>query len=176
MNKILQTIASQNKLTLFETKSLSGGDINEVFLLKCHEGNYVVKLNDASKFPGMFKAEAKGLELLRNSKSFRIPEINSTGTIENNSYLLMEFIPEGNKTKTFWLDFAFSLAKLHQNSQSYFGLDHNNYIGSLPQPNSKYDSVSDFYITQRLQPQFKMASYKGFNFKNLERFYKIIGG
>ncbi len=174
MNKTLQNITSRNNLNLIEAKPLSGGDINEVFILKCKEGNFVVKLNDASKFPGMFEAEKTGLELLRNSESFRIPEIISTDVIENTSYLLMEFHPEGNKAKNFWLLFASDLAKLHQNSQPYFGLDQNNYIGSLPQSNSKCDSTSEFYISQRLQPQFKMASDNGFNFKDLEKFYKNI--
>lgn len=174
MNKTLQNITSQNNLNLIEAKSLSGGDINDVFILKCQEGSFVVKVNDASKFPGMFESEAKGLELLRNSKSFRIPVIISTDTVENNSYLLMEFLPEGNKTKTFWTNFASYLAKLHQNSQPYFGLDHDNYIGSLPQSNSKCETASEFYISQRLQPQFKMASDNGFHFKDLDLFNKNI--
>ena len=174
MNKTTQQISSQNGLNLIETKPLSGGDINQVFLLKCDSGDFVSKLNDASKFPKMFSAEAKGLELLRNSKSFRIPEVIEVGIIENTSYLLMEFLEEGNKTKTFWPHFAANLAKLHQNSQKHFGLDHNNYIGSLPQHNSNCDTASDFYISQRLEPQFEIASQNGFSFKNLKTFYKNI--
>ena len=174
LNKILQNIASQNNLNLIEAKPLSGGDINEIFLLKCEEESFVVKLNDATKFPGMFKAEANGLQLLRNSQSFRIPEVIATDHIENTSYLLMVFLPEGNKTRNFWHHFASNLAKLHQVSQPYFGLDHDNYIGSLPQQNVKWNTASEFYISQRLEPQFKMALQHGFSFKNLDSFYKNI--
>lgn len=174
MKKILQKITSQHNFNLIEAQSLSGGDINDVFLLKCQEGNYVVKLNDASKFPGMFKAEAEGLELLRNSNSFRIPQIIGTDVVENSSYLLMEYISKGDKSRDFCLQFGSNLAKLHHNSQPYFGLEHDNYIGTLTQNNSKYYSASEFYIFQRLQPQFKMASANGFIFKELEQFYKNI--
>ncbi|QAA82991.1 fructosamine kinase [Aequorivita sp. H23M31] len=174
MEKLHFKITAENNLNLLQTKTLSGGDINTVFLLKCEEGNFVIKLNDASRFPRMFEAEAKGLNLLRDSDSFRIPEIISNGAIEGTSYLLMEFLQDGNKTKNFWSQFASHLAKLHKNSQSYFGLDHDNYIGSLHQTNLKCISASEFFISQRLQPQFRMASENGFNFKDLEKFYKNI--
>lgn len=174
LKKTLQNIASQNNLNLIEAKPLSGGDINEVFLLKCDEENFVVKLNNASKFSGMFTAEAKGLDLLNNSKSFKIPEIIATGVIEKTSYLLMEYIPTGLPKPDFWEIFAQNLATLHKNTQNSFGLDHDNYIGSLPQQNTHCETASEFYISQRLEPQFKMASDNGFQFKNLGKFYKNI--
>ena len=174
MNKTLQKIASQNNFNLLEARPLSGGDINEVFLLKCEEGDYVVKVNKASKFPEMFSTEAKGLQLLEGTNSFRIPQQIATGTLGNDSYLLMEFISTGEKSKYFWEEFAKNLAKLHKTSQQQFGLDHDNYIGSLPQRNGYCDSASGFYISQRLEPQFRMASNKGFSFKNIESFYKNI--
>mgnify|MGYP003640820794 CR=1 FL=1 len=70
MKAILKNIASQNNFNFIGCKPLSGGDINKVFLLKCEEGNYVVKINNASEFPGMFQAEAKGLQLLQATESF----------------------------------------------------------------------------------------------------------
>jgi fructosamine-3-kinase len=70
--------------------------------------------------------------------------------------------------------FAEALACLHKTTAKNFGLDHDNYIGSLPQQNNFCSSASEFYITQRLEPQFKMAADNGFNFKNLEKFFKNI--
>jgi fructosamine-3-kinase len=174
MFSLLQKIASQHNFQLISEKPLFGGDINEVFLLKCTEGNFVAKINNASKFPGMFAAEAKGLSLLKTSKSFKTPEIVGAGTIDNSSYLLMEYIATGLPNKGFWKAFAENLASVHKTTHKEFGLDHDNYIGSLPQQNDWCDTVSEFYITQRLEPQFKMASDKGFHFKNLERFFKNI--
>lgn len=174
LKNTLQNIASQNNLNLIEATTLSGGDINEVFLLKCVKGSFVVKLNSASKFPEMFTAEAKGLDLLKNSKSFRIPKVVATGVIKEASYLLMEYIPTGSPKPDFWEIFAQNLVTLHKTTQNSFGLDHDNYIGSLPQQNTYCQTASEFYISERLEPQFRMASDNGFQFKNLRKFYKNI--
>ncbi|PVW17168.1 fructosamine kinase family protein [Marixanthomonas spongiae] len=171
---ILTKIASENDLSLLESKPLSGGDINEVFLLKCASKYVVAKTNDANEFPGMFEAEAKGLDLLRASKSFKIPSVIGLGIIENTSYLLLKHIKESMPITGFWEQFASNLSKLHKTTQAKFGLDHNNYIGSLPQYNGKEHSAADFYINQRLEPQFKMAKDRGFGFHNLNSFYKNI--
>lgn len=171
---ILTKIAEESNLNLLESTPLSGGDINDVFLLKCASKKYVVKTNDASKFPGMFEAEAEGLDLLRSSNSFKIPSVVKFGVIENTSYLLLEYILEGSTSHIFWQQFAENLAILHKTTQPTFGLDHNNYIGSLPQYNGTQTSAADFYINQRLEPQFKMAKEQGFDFSKLDVFYKNI--
>ena len=56
-------------------KPLSGGDINQVFLITTANQKMVVKLNNASQFPRMFEAEAKGLQALRESSAFTIPDV-----------------------------------------------------------------------------------------------------
>jgi fructosamine-3-kinase len=122
----------------------------------------------------MFETEAKGLNLLSSSNSFRIPEVISVGEIDNQSYILMEFIDSGSATNTFWDKFANCLVSLHKNTHESFGLDHSNYIGRLPQYNFEESIASDFYIQQRLVPQFKMSFDKGYVFKDLDRFYSII--
>ncbi len=171
---ILTKIAEENNLNLLESKPLSGGDINDVFLLKCDSKKLVVKTNIASKFPRMFEAEAKGLDFLRSSNSFKIPSVINYGVIENTSYLLLEYIPEGSISSSFWEQFSESLTTLHKTTQPTFGLDHSNYIGSLPQYNGSETSAADFYINQRLAPQFKMAKERGFNFSKLDVFYKNV--
>lgn len=172
MIKILQNISSQNNLNLIEAKRLSGGDINAVYRLDCKEGKFVIKLNNASSFPGMFTAEAKGLQLLRNSKSFKIPKAIASGSLENHSYLIMEYISTRAPKTDFWELFAQNLAKLHRTKAENFGLDHDNFIGSLPQKNNGCATASEFYMSQRLEPQIKMASNNGFEFKKLKGFYK----
>tara|TARA_R110002050_G_scaffold278897_2_gene425163 strand:+ start:1367 stop:1948 length:582 start_codon:yes stop_codon:yes gene_type:complete len=86
----------------------------------------------------------------------------------------MEYISSGQPASNFWQQFAENLVTLHKTSQKQFGLDHDNYIGSLPQQNGFCVTAADFYITQRLQPQFKLAANEGFHFKNLSTFFKNI--
>ena len=173
MTDALRSICEENKLNLFDTQRLTGGDINEVYLIRTQKGRFVLKLNNARQFPEMFEAEAKGLEQLRSSQSFRIPEVIKVGTNNKFSYLLMEYLPEGRTSNAFWKDFAQRLAKLHSLSHEYFGLDHDNYIGSLRQFNTKTKDVFTFYIEQRLEPQFKWAHDSGYSY-SLENFYRNL--
>ena len=135
---MLQKIAIQNELELISTEALLGGDINSVYRLETDKGDFVVKCNDVQKFPGMFHAEHKGLKLLRDSNSFIIPEVVANNQVENTAYLLMEYLPAGVKSTEFWRVFGEKLANLHKTTNVSYGLDHDNYIGSLPQYNSKH--------------------------------------
>ncbi|OED44452.1 fructosamine kinase [Flavobacteriaceae bacterium (ex Bugula neritina AB1)] len=153
---------------------LSGGDINEVYVLKTATRKVVLKLNSASTFPDMFKAEAYGLQCLRRSNTFTIPEVLAFDQYQDITFLMLEYIEDGVQVKDFWSFFGKQLAGLHRTSTTYFGLDSDNYIGSLTQYNSKCETASEFYITQRLEPQFKLAIEQGVSFPDLDHFYTVI--
>lgn len=172
MTGILNSVCVQNNLQLIDYSSLHGGDINDIFHLQCKEGDFALKIN--TRLPGIFEAEAKGLDLLRSSGSFRIPELIAHGSLDSLFYLLIEFISPGKKQQDFWQSFGKNLAVLHSRQEDRFGLDHDNFIGSLPQSNRLCDTAEEFYITQRLEPQLKTAFDKGFRFRDIPRFYKTI--
>ena len=70
------------------------------------------------------------------------------------------------------------LALLHKHSSDHFGLDHNNYIGSLVQSNRKHLSWTDFFREERLNAQVKLARNTGKLDKGVvssfERFYNKL--
>ena len=175
---ILQKLSNHIE-SLFDTKiisihPLSGGDINNVYRLDVTDSTAVIKLNDANQFPGMFATEAIGLQMLAEHSAFTIPKVLFEGEVESQSYLIIEHIDSANKTADFWKDFGHKLAYLHQQSAPYFGLEKDNYIGSLPQSNSKETNAVDFYIRQRIQPQIALAGEKGYDFTKISSFYKNI--
>lgn len=135
----------------------SGGCINNTYSIESSHGKFFLKLNDLKSYPGMFEAEKKGLQFLRNASPCFIPKVFSSGSINTLSYLLIEYIPRGNITSSFWVVFGESLAKLHRNTNELYGLDHDNYIGSLPQSNKQHKSWTEFFILERLEPQLKLA-------------------
>lgn len=156
---------------------MHGGDINRVYALETSSSPLVVKLNHAEKFPEMFAKEAAGLNLLRSTDSFRIPEIIGYGQVGNYAYLLLEMIETGAKRRNFTEDFAQNLNKLHRHSSRVFGLEYDNYIGSLTQYNfSRLTKAVDFYIEKRLEPQFESAAAKGFSFKQKDSLYRNLEG
>ncbi len=129
---------------------LSGGDINEVYSFESNDIKYCLKVNDALSFPGMFSAEAKGLDLLRASNSFRVPKVIQQFDSDEQSFLVLEFIHSGRKDKHYAERFTRNLYELHSQTHAHFGLDHDNYIGSIQQKNTSCDTWGEFYGEMRL--------------------------
>ena len=144
-----------------DTKPVGGGCINEAYSLVTTVGKYFVKYNSATAFPGMFEKEAAGLNLLSDTNTFLIPEVFGHAESGKWAYLLLRYIENGISGKNFFHEFGIKLADLHRNTAEYFGLDHDNYIGSLTQYNTKYSDFYSFFIQQRIEPQLKEARNKG---------------
>ena len=154
---------------------VGGGDINASQKIITKKGTFFIKFNNISTAFDMFEKEAKGLELLRASQSLKIPKSIAIGEEENTAFLLLEFIPSGYRTASFFSSFGASLAHLHRQTAPQFGLDHNNYIGRLLQSNRQQQNWADFYYTERLLPQYEMAAHQNLlstqDHKALERLY-----
>ncbi|TNE55261.1 MAG: hypothetical protein EP338_04680 [Bacteroidetes bacterium] len=157
-HELKETLGSDFRI--LQNQALSGGDINEVHRLETSEGGLVIKLNSKDRFPGMFEAEADGLNELRKSQ-FRIPEMIAFGTSGNNAYLLMEYIDLGKPGTDFWNSFGHKLAAMHRLQAENYGLEKSNYIGSLPQSNGQHESWITFYLEERILPQLRKALDQG---------------
>ncbi|OEY71774.1 fructosamine kinase family protein [Salegentibacter salarius] len=173
-NNILNKIAEEHNLNKAKFSRLTGGDINDVFLITSEEKKQVVKINNTEKFPGMFEAEKAGLEALQKPKVIDVPNILGIGKIENTSYLLLEYKESTAKSSTFWEDFGKQMAALHRTTSEAFGFHQDNYIGSLPQQNNASVSAAEFYISKRLDPQLKMAKDKGYDLGVTRSFFSNI--
>jgi fructosamine-3-kinase len=149
------------KVEIKSTESLSGGCINHASKLITSAGDFFVKWNSASAYPGMFESEAKGLNILAQSKTLQIPEVICTGEEDNISFIILEFISKGKAGKNFFRDFGTKLALMHKNASSFSGLDYDNYIGSLPQKNIRESDGKKFFIEHRLKFQFDLAYRSG---------------
>jgi len=173
-NNILNKIAEEHNLNNTKFSRLTGGDINDVFLITSQDKKQVVKINNAEKFPGMFAAEKASLEALQKPKVIDVPNVLGMGEIENTSYLLLEYKESAAKSSTFWVDFGKQMAALHKTTSEEFGFQLDNYIGSLPQQNNASTSAADFYISERLDPQLKIAKDKGYDLGVTKSFFSNI--
>ena len=126
---------------------LTGGDINEVYQAFLPEKSVVIKINNSQSLPQLFEKEKQGLELLSKS-TFIVPKPIKTGSIDDTPFLIMDYIEQGSELN--WPVFGEKLAQLHEIQEKYFGLDHNNYIGSLEQINQECGAWSEFYTNHRL--------------------------
>ena len=174
MEALLGHISTVLNTRIYKTSLLTGGDINQVYLLDTQNGAFVLKWNRDKQLLKLFEKEVYGLNLLAQSNSFQIPKVITYNIDDDFSYMLLEYIPSGKATSAFWESFTSSLIRLHSTTHPKFGLEHDNYIGSLVQHNSWCNNLVDFYVTQRLEPQFRSAVQKGFSFKDLDQFYNSI--
>jgi len=156
---IAQTISDSIHEDFQITKStpISGGDINEVFQLETSLGIKCIKINTESNLPQLFETELKGLQELAASNTLNVVQPILCGATNNNSFLLLDFIETGTPGDNFWTDFGIQLAKMHQQSSTHFGAQHDNYIGSLKQLNEQREYWHEFYYECRLAPLISMA-------------------
>ena len=138
-------------------EAVSGGSINHCFKIGCGNAFFFLKVNDAVRFPGMFALEAEALRRIRATNSIAVPGIIFQGVLGDQQCLLLEWIEQGRGSLKSQQKLGQGLAKLHQHSGQYFGLDHDNYIGSLSQQNAKSFTSSNFFINSRLKPQLQLA-------------------
>lgn len=132
--------------------SVSGGSINEAYCITVNNRQVFCKINSASKFPHLFEKEKSGLALIQKQNAIKTPGIVAYLEVDRQQVLLLNWIREGERTKNFWKKFGTQLAILHQQSNNYFGLDEDNYMGSVPQNNQQTNNWIDFFIRQRLEP------------------------
>ena len=160
----IETLLSEQKRTqtrINETNPVGGGCINQACRLKTSSGNYFLKYNSASAYPGMFEKEAVGLKMLSDTHTISIPQVEQHGETGKYAFLLLQYIETRNAGRNFWNEFGTKLADLHRNTHSFFGLDHHNYIGSLVQKNNPHPDFNSFFILQRIEPLLKEARNKG---------------
>lgn len=145
------------------TSRASGGSINQAALIELEQaGTCFLKWNTTAD-PDLFVKEVKGLDLLRSAGTdLVVPEVIDQGTYgQNIGYLLLEYMEEGSAGPNSAQEFGRQLAAQHQVQNERYGLDHDNYIGKLPQSNAWHDYWVDFFIEERMEPQLKMALNAG---------------
>ena len=144
--------------SLSDIRPVTGGDINEAFLIQTNTDKFFIKLNDHPAALDMLRAEAAGLARIKDSRKIQTPAVIHLGKADTFAFLILEYIQPSSRSQSFWQSFGQELAQMHQIKQPNFGLDFDNFIGSLPQKNPASNNWPNFYRSARLQPLAKIAS------------------
>lgn len=140
---------------------LAGGDINAAFCVNGEHGRYFVKSNRAA-LATMFAAEFAGLQALAATGAVRVPTPVLHGVAGDQAYLVLEYVELAGFNKAGERLFGRQLAELHRLPQPWFGWHRDNTIGSTPQPNPQHAEWPDFWRSQRLGYQLKLAAQHGY--------------
>jgi fructosamine-3-kinase len=160
------------------TSRVGGGDINDAFEARLDDGRTVfVKTNERAD-PTLFPAEARGLSWLAEARALRVPEVLavSSGRAGRPSFLVLEHIASARPRAGCDEELGRGLAALHRFGAASFGLDHDNFIGRLPQSNQPSPSWADFYRSRRLEPQLGSAVDAGLGDRALQRGFDTLFG
>ena len=162
-----------------DARALGGGDINEAFAVELADGRRVfVKANDGAPRT-MFPAEARGLAWLAEPGALRVPEVLAMSEIDGDEppFLALEMIEPGRRrVADFDEILGRGLASLHRHGADGFGLDHDNFIGSLPQTNAAEEDWPAFYRRRRLEPMLRRAADGGLATSGMRRGFEELFG
>lgn len=139
------------------TKPVSGGDISSAFSLITNGDKYFMKLNSRSAYPLMFERESEGLAAIRKTRTVAVPQEIAHGAFEDDAFLILAWVEAGSKSSASLTALGQQLAAMHQCKAPNYGFNHDNYMGSLSQSNTRHDTWSDFFIHERLQPIVQTA-------------------
>lgn len=141
----------------YKLKAVSGGDINDAYLLSYGSSNIFIKVNRSSAGKANLHSEYHSLKYFSEQEGINVPHCDPPVEFIGGHILPMEYIEPGPVSHRSWESLVQQLASLHKVSNPTFGWKESNFIGSLPQSNKSSDSWIDFFILERLRPQIKLA-------------------
>ncbi|HEX5689039.1 MAG TPA: fructosamine kinase family protein [Roseiflexaceae bacterium] len=171
---------------LAEWQPVSGGMISQTARIRSRRGEYLLKWGGRG-LPGFFAAEARGLELLAAAQAVRVPQVlafedfdraknqgprterhdhdsdSQFSVLGADGFILLEWLeppPRADRSAAFE-QLGRALAALHRASAPQHGLDHDNYLGIVPQQNGWQENWALFFRDRRLRPQGELAQRNG---------------
>ncbi len=153
-----------NALRIAGAEPVRGGDIHQAARLLLSDGRRLFVKYNARPLPRIFAVEYQGLARIRATQTLRVPEAYAfrDATAEHPAFLLLEWIDAEEESSSGMREFGRRLARMHRHSADHFGLDHDNYIGTLPQRNPPTRSWVEFYRDHRLGVQQELAATRGY--------------
>ena len=157
----IESITAHTGTRLEHFEILSGGDISTAFLATAESGKqFCVKFSTDLPIVA-YQAEQIGLDALRKGTSLTVPEVLCTFSSVDGAGIVLELLRESAKNTQFYEQLAQGLAELHSVKAGSFGFNSDNFIGSIPQSNKWHKGWGDFFCSERLDVQMKLARKVG---------------
>lgn len=166
--------------------AVGGGSISHAWHVRVQpaegESLELFAKSNTAEFEHNFHCEMRGLELLAESHTVRVPQPIRCQVVDRSAWLVTEWIetsPEGSSAhqsrSVFFERFGQALANLHRSTRgSRIGLDHDNYLGAARQINTPSEDWSEFVRHQRLGYQIDWAARQRLAEPTLQRAVQTI--
>jgi len=160
--KAALTEAAGADVRIVAVRPVGGGCIHAAEIVELADGRRLFVKHNRDAPSDMFEAESAGLAALAAPGVVRVPGGIQVGQGGGARFLAMEAIELGSAGPGFAARFGCALADLHRATiGDRFGFDHDNYIGSTPQPNGWMDDWVEFWRSRRLGFQLRLARRSG---------------
>lgn len=141
----------------------AGGDINQAFHVWLQDGRELFVKTQSAALPGLFRDEARGLAWLAQADALRVPEVllAAEADADGPACLVLAWVERGTRGRNYAEQLGTGLARLHRTAAACFGLDHDNYLASLRQDNTRSERWGNFYAERRIAPLAQLAALRG---------------
>lgn len=143
---------------------VSGGDVNDAWRVELDDGRRVFVKTNARADAAMFPCEARGLAWLAEGP-LRVPEVLAADA----RFLALEWIERAPAAKDADEALGRGLAALHRLGAEGFGWDHDNFLATIPQDNTRERDWPAFYARRRLEPLLRRALERGAATRSTQR-------
>ena len=152
-----------NRVQICQVRQISGGCISHAFQVRAtlavgDEVDFFVKSNH-QQFVDNYRCEWNGLTAIERTGTIRVPRLIASGIVEDEAWLILEWVKRGKKTSNFFESFGRQLATMHLTTRGHeIGWEQDNYLGASLQRNQAKQNWPDFFASQRITMQIRMAS------------------
>jgi protein-ribulosamine 3-kinase len=156
----IATLIARISRRVVEIRGLSpvgGGSIQPAFVATLADGGrFFVKVGTPEQRERL-RAEARGLEALRATRTVRVPQTWLVGGEAHFYLLLLEYLDLRPGDSAAHARLGSELAQLHRHTAPDYGFERDNYIGATAQANTRMAHWPQFWREQRLLPQLRLA-------------------
>ncbi|MEV5966219.1 fructosamine kinase family protein [Kribbella sp. NPDC051952] len=125
---------------------LEGGYASKTYRVRTTLGRSVVVKTQTGLPLDLYGLEAEGLEALRSTGGFAVPEVLRVTP----TFIVLADLGASEPSPTYWEDAGRALATQHEQTAGKFGYHHDNYLGVLPQQNPWSTDGHTFFAEHRL--------------------------
>jgi fructosamine-3-kinase len=143
---------------------VAGGDINDAHHVRLVDGRALFVKSHADPPPGMYAAEAAGLDWLRAGIDtvapplrLRVPRV--VAVAPDDRWLALEWLELGDTADE--VAFGRALAALHQSGAPQFGFARESFLATISQQNTPTATWPEFYVEHRLRPMIALGIARG---------------
>ncbi|WP_430907102.1 fructosamine kinase family protein [Maribacter sp. 2-571] len=143
---------------ILNIRTLSGSALSETYLLETETERFFCKIHRGPQALDMFRSEQSALKAIAATKTVATPTVRLCEGLEKGALLLMDFVAPKRPEPNEMVALGHQLAAQHKLSHApTFGWEADNFIGSLPQSNTRDKNWAAFYVRERLLPQLRRA-------------------